>query len=261
MTLTIAIKNPAGIVLAAESRITVDVRRTPFSSPQFGYYDGEHKLLTFRAPNTFAGVLVDGIGSVNGKSIYQFLPDIEAQLPAERLSVQALAEQLSAFFLTVWDAKAHKGSQEPDIGFTLAGYDEGADHGRLFRLLIPSSPEPQERFPGPKEAGMLFGGYSAVAERLLRGYELALLDAALGMGKFTAEQRANLPGLLEMYNDLYVPLESLPLDSCAEYAAFLIRTTIDAQRFSTNPQNCGGPITTATITRHDGVRIVQPLPV
>jgi len=260
MTLTIAIKSAEGIVLASESRATVDVRRHLFDNAKFGYYDSTHKLLPFRSPNTFAGALAYGVGTVNRRTAYHLLPDFEAQLPPERLSVEALANRLSSFLLNLWPAKRQANLREPDMGFAVAGYNEGEAYGRLYTFLIPSKPTPTEQFSEPEAVGMIHGGYGRIVDRLLRGYDETLLSVVTGMGPFSEDQRTTLPGLLEDNNDLIVPFESMPLQACVDFAVFLIRTTIDAQRFSVGLRNCGGPIEVATITRHMGLQVVQHMP-
>ncbi len=54
-----------------------------------------------------------------------------------------------------------------------------------------------------------------------------------------------------------VPYEALPLQDCVDLAAFLIRTTITAQKFAIVDRGVGGSIEIAAITRTEGMRWIQ----
>jgi hypothetical protein len=46
----------------------------------------------------------------------------------------------------------------------------------------------------------------------------------------------------------------MSLEDCADFATFLVRSTMEMQRFAVGLQGVGGPINVATITSDDGVR-------
>src|SRR5207248_2218551 len=99
--LGIAIKCPEGLVLAAESRVTLNV-----PSPGGGFlpvsYDNATKLLSFTTPNTSVAAVTYGAGSIGLRTASSFIPELEATFPGGRLSVADFSGLLFAFFQQQW---------------------------------------------------------------------------------------------------------------------------------------------------------------
>ncbi len=58
----------------------------------------------------------------------------------------------------------------------------------------------------------------------------------------------------------HIPIITMSLDECTELAKFLIRTTIDAQRYTVVAQTCGDPIIVAIINRNEGFKYISHAP-
>src|SRR5688500_4605181 len=104
MSLGIVIKAPEGLVLAAESRLTLTAQ-APNQPPVHVNFDNATKLLSFQKPNNYIGVVTYGQAVIGLRTAQSFVPAFESQLAAEasdegqkRLSVRVFAEKLSAFF-------------------------------------------------------------------------------------------------------------------------------------------------------------------
>ena len=80
--------------------------------------------------------------------------------------------------------------------------------------------------------------------------------AALGL-----DPKAYRPGQLEeglkKKLALPIPWQFLPLQDCIDLSIFLIRTTMQLQKWLVALRGVGGAIDVATVTRTDGFKIVQ----
>ena len=150
MSLGIAFKGAEGIVLAADSRVTLSAVNTQAVPNQVlpAYYDNATKLLRVNG-QAYVGAVTYGAGAIGQRSprtAHSYLPEFEAELAAAdsgRLTVEAFASKLSDFFMRQWQA-AQMPPDGPPIVFLVGGYDEGAPYGRVFECFVPSAP-PTER--------------------------------------------------------------------------------------------------------------------
>jgi hypothetical protein len=101
MSLGIAIRAPEGIVLAAESRVTLTAE-LPEAPPIHVNFDNATKLLSFSPPNNAVGVVTYGQAAIGLRTAHSFVPEFEATLPDERLPVAAFGERLRDFFSEQW---------------------------------------------------------------------------------------------------------------------------------------------------------------
>ena len=105
MSLGIAFKGPEGIVLAADSRVTLNGVQGKQLLPS--YYDNATKLLRIQGQD-FVGVVTYGLGAIGltePRTAHSFIPEFEATLAnVDRLSVGEFAVRLSAFFMGLFTA-------------------------------------------------------------------------------------------------------------------------------------------------------------
>ena len=121
------IKGPEGLVLAADSRVTLGTR-FPNGAVFHVNFDNAAKLLSFNKPNIFVGAVTYGqaiVGTAN-RTVHSFLPEFEVDFTSidKRLSVIDFAKNLSNFFLKQWNDASSKDSPGPNIVFVVAGYAE-----------------------------------------------------------------------------------------------------------------------------------------
>lgn len=112
MSLGIAFKGPEGIVLAADSRVTLTAimntqGQAPYRLPCT--YDNATKLLRVTGQD-YVGAITYGLGAIGQtepRTAHSFIPEFEAKLKDEgvdRLSVEEFAQKLSDFFMEQWRA-------------------------------------------------------------------------------------------------------------------------------------------------------------
>ena len=131
MSLGIAFKGPEGIVLAADSRVTL-TRQAPDSNLLVqAHYDNATKLLKVK-DHDYVGAVTYGLGALGNKeprTAHSYLPELETELPAQkRLSVEGFAAKLGDFFQRQWDAVNTPAGAESMV-FLVGGLDEGDAYG------------------------------------------------------------------------------------------------------------------------------------
>lgn len=267
MSLGIAFKGAEGIVLAADSRVTLNAILNQPGQPPLAIpatFDNATKVL--RVPGQkYVGAVTYGVGALGGmqpRTAHSFMPEFEATLSHKyaqdhRLSVEQFAAELSAFFLGQWTSHQMPIPTPPgnDMVFLVGGYDQDAPYGRVFQCFVPSAPTPQDCHPGG--FGMVWGGQREYTDRLIVGYDPNLPAILQGILGLTDEQRNNVETQLKMHLQAPIPFQFLPLQDCVNLSILLIRTTMTIQTFLVGVRGVGGAIDLATITRTEGLQEIQ----
>ena len=104
MSLGVVVKGTEGVVLAADSRVTLGARRSDGTELPINY-DNATKLLRFGGDkNKWVGAVtygeaVLGTNPNDIRTAHSFIPEFEASLANSRLSVEGFATEFSEFFL------------------------------------------------------------------------------------------------------------------------------------------------------------------
>ena len=263
MSLGIVFKGPEGIVLAADSRVTLNAvlvlpgQQQPTMLP--ATFDNATKVLAVNG-HGYAGVVTYGLGALGlrePRTAASFLPELEEELGSQhRLSVEKFAEKVSDFFMRQWTALSMPMPYEgPPMVFLVGGFDEDQPYGCVYQVAIPNDPTPVELNPG--QFGVTWGGQREYADRIVQGFDDAIMPTiqqALGL---TDAQRDDLRNRVKAAHSMKVPYQFLSLQDCVDLAIFLVRTTIQAQRWVVDIRGVGGAIDVATITRTKGFSFVQ----
>lgn len=273
MSLAVVIKGPEGVVLAADSRITLQALR-PNQEPLYLGLDNATKLLTFSKPNTSVAAVTYGEATIGGpRTAHSFVPELELYLKAQfledeqkygssdadepgRLTVEAFAKELGEFYGKQWAKVTPPDYRGPGMSFVIAGYDAEQPYGKVLLLNIPNQPNPEPRNEG-EQFGMTWGGQPEIVSRLIHGHD-PLLGNML-KGKLNLDDQAVAGFVREFRNDIAfaIPYAALPLQDCIDLATFLIRGTIFMQSVGIGTRGVGGPIDVAVITRTEGLRFIQ----
>jgi hypothetical protein len=241
MTIVVGVAAPDGIILAADSR------STNLTGPH-------HRVASDNAIKLFdlskcVGVATHGMAFIGDQTIAGLMDEFVANRADEtRSQVTELAEELGTFFHDRLVAKypnLASAQQGYALGFLVAGYD-GDGVGRILEVSVPG-PDVAEQV-NTSSRGFLYRGMTDVGERLLLGVDWERLSRA-DVHLTPAAQKA----LRELE---YRPIAPIALQDAIDFSLFLIRTTIDMQRFSdgtvATPRGipgCGGPIRVLVITR------------
>ena len=102
MSLGVVVKGPEGVVLAADTRVTLVAQRESAPAPLIVNFDNATKLLTFGDPHKLVGAVTYGDAVIGTRTAHSFIPEFELKLDGDRRSVYEYAQLLSEFFLERW---------------------------------------------------------------------------------------------------------------------------------------------------------------
>ena len=265
MSLGVVFKSAEGIVLAADSRVTLTAARNQGQGGPTeivpAFYDNATKLLRVNG-QTHVGVVTYGLGALGTaapRTAHSFMPEFEAALYEDevgRLTVEDFAKRLSSFFVEQWQANMPTGYNGPDLAFLIGGYNKDEAYGRVYEVFIPNRPDPLERHPGA-EFGVTWGGQREYVDRLIRGFDDSLPTQTQTFQKLSDDERQHLFQEIAKTSQLPIPFQFLPLQDCVDLTIFLIRMTITLQKWLVGIRGVGGAIDVATITRTEGYSTIQ----
>jgi hypothetical protein len=256
MSLGMIIKGPEGLVLAAESRITLNATNRETGEKISVSYDNAQKVFSFSGPHTHVGAVTYGAGGIGDRSAFSYITELESSLSGTtRLTVDEFALRLSDFYSGQWKSIMPPDSKGQPMTFVVGGYNEGEPYGRVYEFEIPRAPKPVER-TSLQDFGITWGGQHEIMDRLLAGYDLRAVDVVKQALSLTDDQVKKLVEALTKFQ-MPLPIKYLPLQDCVDLAILFIRTTIGAQRLTVGIRGVGGPIDIATITRTHGFQWVQ----
>jgi len=253
MSLGIVVKGPEGLVLAAESRVTLTAEDHHGNKVHVNF-DNATKLLSFNSPHNYIGVVTYGQAAIGLRTPHSFVPELESELPEKRMKVSEFAKYLSDFFMKQWKSNMPSDYRGPNITFVVAGFNEGEPYGRVYLVEIPHNPDPVEQ--SPDRFGITWGGQREIVDRLIQGYDHRLPQIISQTLRLDENQRRTLLDALKPLQ-MQIPLIAMPLQDCVDLAMFFIRTTIIAQKLTIGIRGCGGPIDVAIITRREGLKFIQ----
>ena len=243
MSLCIVVNGPEGVVLAADTRLTLTYQGKPLA------FDNASKLLHI-GPSVAA--VVYGSAAIGTQPIHALVSAFKREFELvhgadSRLSVEEYATHLIAFLRERWD-KLHPSDARP-TSLIIAGLSPGWPHGEMWRSIDLGHPAPT--FTDPMTFGMSWGGQIEVVNRLLHG-----IDSGLLRHLRTRLKKSRIDDHLNEYT-LNLPFASMPLQDCIDLATLLIDTTIKLQALSLTDRVVGGTIEVMAITPEGGAQWVQ----
>jgi hypothetical protein len=259
MSLGIAFKGPEGIVLAADSRVTLTAEMHQDQARMLlpSTFDNATKLLRVSKQKCVGAVTygLGAIGQAEPRTAHSFLPEFENELPDERLSVEDFSKELADFFTDQWNEVMPREYKGPDMVFLIGGFNRGEPYGKVFEVAIPSRPKLIERHTG--QFGISWGGQLEYTTRLIKGFDPNLPMIVKDFLGLSEEQTEGLKQHLNSRLSSQIPYQFLPLQDCVDLSIFLIRTTMELQTWIVGVRGVGGAIDVATITRTGGFNAIQ----
>jgi hypothetical protein len=258
MTLAVGFKGAEGIVLAADSRVTIQAITQPAGAPHPliipATYDNATKLLKVQGQDYVAAVTYNAgaVGVQQPRTAHSLLPEFEAQLGnIGRLTVEEFSTRLSTFFMDQWNDRG--GGTGSSMEFIVGGYDDGEPYGKLFYCAVPTAPQPSERLQN--DFGIQWGGQSEITSRIINGYDDAVLNLVCSKDPNTPMDV--LKAQLTERSGSSIPYQFLPLQDCVDLSMLMIRTTAQILDYQIGIRGVGGHTDVATITRKEGFQYVQ----
>ena len=244
MTLAVGVATPDGVVIAADSRTSNNVRVIT---------DFTHKV--FQVGGCAVGTA--GLAFVEGKNISGKVIEFRTAL-AEVSDPSEVAARLSDHFGPKVDAEITTAAGQIDaskgdvLTFLVGGYHAG--FGSIYEVGLPSRTI-QCAADSSKNPGALWRGQWEVFQRLVNGIDgLKLTELVQGDPAKQAALSLLQPDLEHL--KYFIPWAALNLQDAIDFARLAIRTTIDIQRLTHGYQDkpfvapvpgVGGPIEIAAV--------------
>jgi len=258
MSLGVVIKGPEGIVIASDSRVTIEATRGDIPYPYIINFDNASKILSFTSPHNYVGLVTYGAALIGKRTAYSFISEIEESILSkkrQRLEIIDYANLLSEFFLERWNKDMPRNYKDLGMTFIVGGYGPKDAYGNVYIFNIPNKPTPQPR--NRDSFGMTWGGQLEIASRIVHGYDPKLLPILKQTLNLNQNQLRDLQEELKKNLGFPIPYDVLPLQDCIDLAILLLRSTINAQRLAVGVRGVGGLIEIAVITRTRQLTFIQ----
>ncbi len=257
MSLVIGVISPDGIVLAADTRLTLKAKLINGCELRFPY-DNATKIFSFSPPHNYIGVLFMGKDVIGDTPVRAYMPLFECSLGNKRLPVKKFATKMAEFFHNLWAKKEKETPADQGIRFTVLGFDEGALSGTAYFFGLPDDPIPHI-WDKEKKFGMFWAGETFVANRIAIGFDerlFAVLKRELKL-KLNDDELARLFAVLSKEFRLFFPFHQMTLQDCVDIAALFVRSTIEVERLAITTGGVGGGVEVAIITPQEGFRFLN----
>jgi hypothetical protein len=239
--------------------------------------DNAIKLLTFKNHKHVAALVCGDaiIGGRHARPPDAPLPELEATLPLERMTILQYVQKLCNFFMRRFEEQNVTEGRFSSTTFLIAGFDKKERVGRAYSVVIPYdyhnpdySPQVKELLKGEDKFGVECCGQREIIKRLYKGhpsyYERVTQDRVTRTAlqtEFSPEQTEQILQILkenELHEGtkLWRSFDDLSLREAVELAYFFMWTTIKAQKFMKVDVVCGGAIRGCTITRDGGLKML-----
>lgn len=237
MTFIITVYTREGIVMASDSRVTLNTEETTEEGQRIllasGMSDNNHK--TFLAFDRI-GISTYAQADIRGAPISGFIASFIKDREADDLTVTEFANAINEHFRTY--------DSIPDVGFQISGYEE--IEGVLKPMVYSVAPFQNKvvHINPDNENGEIQGatwnGETDIITRLLKPV-------------YTRNQN----GRYTPIKQYEIPWSFFTLQDAIDFSVYAIRTTIDSVRFLPRPKTVGGPIDVLVINPSEAIWISQ----
>lgn len=234
MSLVISVYTREGIVMAADSRLTLTFPRTVAGqSHTVSVTSSDSAKKLFLTTNRI-GISTFGVATVNGAPIGGVIESfIVEKLKGQDLPPKETAEALLAYLTSIGVSQASS--------FHVAGYRTVGTTFEQEAVFLDLAAKTITRMNTPGMQGANWGGEIDVFQRLINE---VMLVGTLGTAPTPIPTFA-------------VPFEFFTLQDAIDFAGFAMRATIDTMRFQAREKTVGGPVDILMITPDDARWIAQ----
>ncbi len=227
MSFVITLYVREGIVMASDSRLTLNIKKKDPQSPvHVAVSQSDSNYKTFRTPHNI-GISAFGAADIDGSPISGYVENfINQHCQSARTSIKEVADNILNFF--------SKFSRTPDCGFHVAGYSREGNqlNQEVWHVLVKKNlVKPLNKNSKP---GASWAGEGDILARLLQ--PTYLKDR---QGNFIQQPTYQ------------VPWQFFTLQDAIDFAVYAVRTTIDSIRFQPRPKTVGGPIDVLVLKPED----------
>ena len=262
MTICVSVRIPEGLILAADSMVTLEGTVDTPKGPKTGVlqtFEFASKLT--RIEDYPIGVMSWGIGSISDRSIPSLIMEWEhgyASVKAvESFKVKAVADSLEKFIYERYDKVYPASGRQPHLGLFIGGYSKGQFFSDQYKCALPKEGTWKEVRPNKPDGSPSFGadwfGQIDALSRLIHGYDRAAINELIKRG---AEKKIVEKWMDDHVSELPLIFDGMPLQDAVDFANYAVQLTIGRFRFAVGVPVCGGNVDIAVITP-DGFQWAQ----
>lgn len=254
MTICVSVRIPEGLILAADSMVTLEGTIDTPKGPQSGV------LQTFESANKLTrikdypiGVMTWGIASISNRSIPSLIMEWEYGLSSSFLNagftMRDMADGLHEFIAARYDKSYPATKKRPKLGMFIGGYSGGQFFSEQFYCEWPNEIAWQEVRPNKPDGSPDFGanwfGQIDALSRLIHGYDKAGINELIKRG---ADKTIVQKWMDDHVSELLLVFDGMPIQDAVDFANYAVQLTIGKFRFSVGVPVCGGNVDIAVIT-------------
>lgn len=242
MTICTSVKVRDGLVLGTDSMTQILGQDQHGNRLTVKSYCNARKL--FQIGKSPIGVMTYGIGNLGPRSIQGFVREFSSDYSAEN-NVKSVSKNLFEFFNKAYHDEFGDTPGAP-LGFFIAGYSSVQPFPEEWEFLLPRDKEIRRVRP-LDQFGASWRGTDLPFIRLYKGYDPRTVQELRKMGVSEevidkAVKRFESP----------VAYNGMPVQNAANFAVFILQTTIGLSTFELGSPSCGGPLQIATILPETG---------
>jgi len=254
MTICVSVRIPEGLILAADSVVSLE---GTVSTPQ-GQATGILQTFDFankitRIKDYPVGVMSWGIASISDRSIQSLIMEWEHDYPLlkdnETFSVRQIADGLQRFITERYDKAYPPSGNRPKLGFFVGGYSHGQFFSDQYNCGFPDKPSWQEVRPNKPDGSPSFGanwfGQIDAVTRLVHGFDRQGINELVKRG---ADKDIVQKWIDDHVSELPLVFDGMPIQDAIDFANYAVQLTIGRFRFAVGPPLCGGNVDIAVIT-------------
>lgn len=254
MTIVVAVKVNDGLVLAADSTVTVHGGPVGHPPGVLKTYECGRKLCHIK--DYPIGTLNWGISLLGSRTIESLISEYEFGLPgvvdeaAREFQVRDIADKLRIFLLNRYEAQYGPltPGKQPSLGVLVNGYSAGKYFPEQYLFELPTVPDIQVRRPnkenGEPDLGVDWFGLTDAITRLIKGADQRLVHVLASRLQIPEEESWRFLSQFEYP----IAFEGMPLQDAIDLAVYLVEMTIGRYRFAVGAPLCGGEVDVAVIT-------------
>jgi hypothetical protein len=237
MSLVLATYVPEGIVMASDSRQSLDIKGKNLEGKEFNLetVNSDSVTKTFLLERQKVGVSNFGQDLLGGIPMASHIKRFTEEAVTDADDVETIANKILEFF--------KKDFPGVDTGFHVAGYKKDGKISIPYIFYSHLKATAPERRNTKSDETITYGATWSGQIDVLTG----ILQPSLLPGSSGGVQQLNKAPII---------WDAMALQDAIDFSIYAIRTTIDTIRFQARPKNVGGPIDILVITP-DSARWIQ----
>jgi len=255
MTICVSVKIAEGLVFAADSAVMLQQATMVGNQAQVGIIQNfNYANKVTQVKDYPIGVMSWGLGSIGERSIQSLIMEFEHDYPStsdnKGYHVEKVATELIDFIRQRYD-NVYPASQSqplpPDhrkLGFIIGGYSSKEFFAEQYTFSFPDSTALEHVRPNKSDFGVNWYGAVDALVRLIKGYDLASLEALVQRG---VDKDILRKWLDENISELPIIFQGMPIQDAIDFAEYCVQVVIGRYRFGPGPALCGGAIDIAVI--------------